>query len=116
LHHFDAEQATSLLSELARVARIRVVVSDLRRSWLAALGIWLVSFPLLFHPVSRHDGVVSVLRGFTPSELADLLARCGCFSNTRVGSRLGFRVTASCAPAETSFASVARRAATGRVA
>ncbi|HET7457166.1 MAG TPA: methyltransferase domain-containing protein [Gemmatimonadaceae bacterium] len=69
LHHFTEPDARVLLGELHRVARVRVVVSDLRRSWAAAAGIWAASFPLGFHPVSRHDGVVSVMRGFTASEL-----------------------------------------------
>src|SRR5206468_3339755 len=63
--------ALNLLREMNRVARARVIVSDLRRSWLAAAGLWIVSFPLGFHAVSRHDGVVSVMRGFTPNELVD---------------------------------------------
>jgi SAM-dependent methyltransferase len=65
LHHFAGTEAAALLREMNRVARVRVVVSDLRRSWIAAAGLWLFSFPLRFHAVSRHDGVVSVLRGFT---------------------------------------------------
>ena len=54
-----------MLRELTAWRARRVIVSDLRRSWLAACGFWLVSWPLGFHPVTRHDGVVSVLRGFT---------------------------------------------------
>ena len=69
LHHFLESDARALLAEMDRVARVRVVVSDLRRSWPAAAGIWIASFPLGFHPVSRHDGVVSVMRGFTAGEL-----------------------------------------------
>ena len=71
LHHFAEPEARTLIAEMDRVARVRVVISDLRRSWSAAAGIWLASFPLLFHPVSRHDGVVSVMRGFTAAELRD---------------------------------------------
>src|SRR6202162_6200965 len=71
LHHFAGSEAAVLLREMDRVARVRVIVSDIRRSRIAAAGLWLVSFPLRFHAVSRHDGVVSVLRGFTPTELAD---------------------------------------------
>ena len=69
LHHFVDADAARLVKELNRVARRAVVVSDLRRSWVAAAGFWLVSFPLRFHPVTRHDGTVSVMRGFTTSEL-----------------------------------------------
>jgi ubiquinone/menaquinone biosynthesis C-methylase UbiE len=97
LHHFETRDALTLLRELDRVARRRVIVSDIRRSWLAAAGIWLASFPLRFHPVSRHDGVVSVLRGFTTEELSQLVhdATQQASSTHR---RLGFRTTASWVP------------------
>jgi SAM-dependent methyltransferase len=73
LHHFANDEAVKVILEMDRVAREMVIVSDLRRSWFAAAGIWLASFPLRFHPVSRHDGVVSVMRGFTTSELRELV-------------------------------------------
>ncbi len=98
LHHFAGTDAVMLLREMDRVARVRVVVSDLRRSWIAAAGLWLVSFPLRFHAVSRHDGVVSVLRGFTPEELADTV-HDAVARKPVVHRRRGFRITASWAPA-----------------
>jgi 2-polyprenyl-3-methyl-5-hydroxy-6-metoxy-1,4-benzoquinol methylase len=97
LHHFDDFHALALLRELDRVARCRVIVSDLRRSWLAAAGIWLASFPLRFHPVSRHDGVVSVLRGFTRDELRNMVASA-VSGRARVRYRPSFRVTATWTP------------------
>lgn len=101
LHHFEGAQALALLRELDRVASRRVIVSDLRRSWLAAAGIWLASFPLGFHPVSRHDGVVSVLRGFTRDELRGMVAS-SVNEQARVCYRPGFRATASWTPAQAS--------------
>jgi ubiquinone/menaquinone biosynthesis C-methylase UbiE len=69
LHHFEETAAGAVITELQRVSRGWVVISDLRRSWLAAAGFWVASIVLRFHPVTRHDGVTSVLRGFTASEL-----------------------------------------------
>lgn len=97
LHHFPGNSGRELLREMNRVARARVVVSDLRRSWVAAGGLWAASFPLRFHPVSRHDGVVSVLRGFTPREFGDLIVDA-VGAPARVSRRFAFRVTASWAP------------------
>lgn len=97
LHHFFGDSATSLLREMNRVARTRVVVSDLRRSYTAAGGLWVASFPLLFHPISRHDGVVSVMRGFTPGELRSLVANA-VGADTKVNKRFAFRVTTSWNP------------------
>ena len=98
LHHFASADAVTLLREMDRVARVRVVVSDLRRSWIAAAGLWLVSFPLRFHAISRHDGVVSVLRGFTREELADTVINAVALKPI-VRQRRGFRITASWSPA-----------------
>ena len=99
LHHFEGADALELLREMNRVARVRVIVSDLRRSWIAAAGLWLASFPLRFHAVSRHDGVVSVMRGFTPEELVDTV-RDAVARKTVVHRRRGFRVTTSWAPVD----------------
>ena len=98
LHHFDDATATSVLRELDRVARRRVIVSDLRRSWLAAAGLWIASFPLGFHPVSRHDGVLSIMRGYAGDELRRLVtASIGRPPDVR--RRMGWRVTATWRPA-----------------
>ena len=97
LHHFPDADALKVIRELNRVARVRVIVSDIRRSWMAAGGIWVASFPLGFHPVSRHDGVVSVMRGFTPGELSELVT-AAIGRSPIVRRRIGFRVTASWTP------------------
>ena len=97
VHHFPPEQLAAVFNELNRVARHAVLVSDLRRSWLAAAGLWLTSFPLGFHPVSRHDGVVSVLRGFAPAELRDMV-RSATGATAEVRTHPGWRVTADWHP------------------
>ena len=97
LHHFEFEDAERLVREMNRVARVAVIVSDLRRSWVAAAGFWLVSFPMGFHPVTRHDGVVSVLRGFTSTELHTVV-RSATGAAPVVSRRLGWRLTARWSP------------------
>jgi SAM-dependent methyltransferase len=97
LHHFEDADIPVVLRELQRVARRAVIVSDLRRSWIAAAGFWVVSWPLRFHPVTRHDGVVSVLRGFTPRELS-MHVQTATGRAAAVRRHLGFRVTATWSP------------------
>ncbi|MBL0170154.1 MAG: methyltransferase domain-containing protein [Gemmatimonadaceae bacterium] len=97
LHHFEDETAMQLLRECTRVARHAVIIGDLRRSWLAVAGLWLSSFALGFHPVSRHDGVVSILRGYTRPELAALVTRA-TGRRAVVRHALGWRVTATWFP------------------
>ncbi|MEP6621235.1 MAG: methyltransferase domain-containing protein [bacterium] len=97
LHHFEDGELATVLRELDRVARKAVIVSDLRRSWFAVAGFWLVSWPLGFHAVTRHDGSVSVLRGFTAAELRGHVR----FATGQVATmhrRLGYRLTATWNP------------------
>lgn len=111
LHHFEDDVAVRLLQECTRVAREAVVVADLRRSWLAVGGLWISSFALGFHPVSRNDGIVSILRGYTATELGALVARAtGQRANVRQAP--GWRVTAVWQGTSTSAASASRPTAT----
>jgi len=97
LHHFDWSDAERVVRELDRVAKRAVILSDLRRSWIAAAGFWAVANVLRFHRVTRHDGVVSVLRGFTASELRQLVKRTTGVAPT-VRRRLGYRLTVQWSP------------------
>lgn len=97
LHHLGDDDAIRMLRECDRVARRRVIVAELKRSWTAMGLLWLVSFPLRFHSISRHDGVVSIRRGFLVPELCALVARAtGAAVACR--ARLGWRVTAAWNP------------------
>jgi len=93
LHHFQGPALFGAIAELARVARLGVVVADLRPSPLAAVGFWLAGYPLRFHAVTRRDGFVSVLRGFTPGALDTALRAAGVVA--RVRTHAGWRVTAA---------------------
>lgn len=97
LHHFSDTQIAGLAREMNRVARRRIVISDLRRSWVAAGGLWFASWPLRFHPITRHDGVASVLKGFIPRELGATLQHA-TGRDVSVTQRPAFRVTASWSP------------------
>jgi len=97
LHHFEDTELELVLAELHRVARRAVIVSDLRRSWFAAAGFWLVTWPMGFHSVTRHDGATSVLRGFTRGELAEHVRR-STGRDAHVRRHLGYRLTATWGP------------------
>jgi SAM-dependent methyltransferase len=77
LHHFPAEVAARWIAGFDRVARRAVVLADLRRSPAAMAGLWLASLALGFHPATRHDGVLSLRRGYSVREFAELLGRAG---------------------------------------
>jgi SAM-dependent methyltransferase len=93
LHHFDARaDVLRVLRELHRVSRVGLVVSDLRRSRPALVGTRLLAATVWRrHPVTRHDGPLSIRRAFTPAELLDL-ARAAGLPDPRVHSHLFFRL------------------------
>lgn len=92
-HHFAPASCVRLFGEASRVARLGVVVADLRRSRTAAVGFWLGSRVLGFDPVTRVDGITSLRRGFTRLELAGLIAQAG--AEAQVESRPGARLVAT---------------------
>ncbi|HEX6040915.1 methyltransferase domain-containing protein [Longimicrobium sp.] len=93
LHHFDARaDLLRVLSELRRVSAIGGIVNDLRRSRPALVGATLLAATFWrTHPVTRHDGPLSVRRAFTPAEL-DELARAAGLPGARVHRHEPFRV------------------------
>jgi ubiquinone/menaquinone biosynthesis C-methylase UbiE len=77
LHHLEPDEATVSLSEMARATRLGVIVNDLLRTRFACGLVWLGTRVLGCHPISRHDGPLSVRRAYSPAELAALAARAG---------------------------------------
>jgi SAM-dependent methyltransferase len=97
LHHFAPESIVRLLRECNRVARVGVIVADLRRSRLAALG-WRFTGPLLrFDRHTVADGITSLRRGFTARSLGALLDAAGIRGS--VSTHRGVRLLAVWRPA-----------------
>jgi ubiquinone/menaquinone biosynthesis C-methylase UbiE len=92
-HHLEPRSCVTLFQECSRVARVGVVVADLRRSRSAAAGFWIGSRLLRFDPVTCADGLTSLKRGFSAAELRALLARAGV--NATVVRRPGARLVAT---------------------
>jgi SAM-dependent methyltransferase len=95
-HHFEPESVVQLFRTCDSVGRRAVIVTDLRRASLALIAFRWGARLLRFDPVTRADGMTSIRRGFTPAELASLLARAGV--SARVTRRMGWRLVATWAP------------------
>ena len=93
LHHFDDERdCLRVLREMDRVTRVGFIVNDLSRSRPALLGARLLAATVWrTHPVTRHDGPLSVRRSFTAEELRVLAKRAG-LCRARVRSHVPFRL------------------------
>jgi 2-polyprenyl-3-methyl-5-hydroxy-6-metoxy-1,4-benzoquinol methylase len=88
LHHLDPDAAAACLAEMRGAASL-AVVNDLLRTRASLALVWLVTRLLRLHPVSRHDGPVSVRRAYSPGELAALARRAGGRARVRRYAWLG---------------------------
>jgi hypothetical protein len=77
LHHLEPVQAVAGLREMKTAARIAVVVNDLLRHRLSLGLVWLATRLMRCHPISRHDGPLSVRRSYSRGELRTLAERAG---------------------------------------
>lgn len=82
-HHFTEAELDELLAEWARVARVGIVVNDLQRSVWAFLGITLLTSLFSRSAMVRHDGPISVRRGFLKKELSDITSHHRTVTITR---------------------------------
>jgi ubiquinone/menaquinone biosynthesis C-methylase UbiE len=91
VHHLEPAAARALLAEMARVARVGVVLNDLVRGRRFLLGAWLLT-RLLRNRFTRSDAPLSVRRAYTVSELTALLATAGLRVERRFDGFAGHRV------------------------
>lgn len=64
LHHFTGKELERAVAHMLRVSRIGVVVNDIHRHWLAWSAVWLAARLLSRNRYIRHDGPLSVAKGF----------------------------------------------------
>ena len=91
VHHLEPGGAVELLREMARVARIGIVVNDLARGRLAWLGAATIATLLTSNRYTRHDAPLSVRRAYTLAEMGGLLADAGLRPVAEVGGIAGHR-------------------------
>ena len=77
LHHLEADAAASMLREMRAVARRAVIVNDLLRTRAAWALVWLATRLFARHPISRHDGPLSVRRAYSADEITTLAEKAG---------------------------------------
>jgi len=77
LHHFSDDDAVRVLQRCRELSHKFVLVSDLRRSWMATIGVHLLTATMFREPMSKHDARLSIARAFSFSELNQLAQRAG---------------------------------------
>jgi 2-polyprenyl-3-methyl-5-hydroxy-6-metoxy-1,4-benzoquinol methylase len=77
LHHFSDEDAVSVLRRCAELSRKFVLVSDLRRGFLATVGVYLLTALIFREPMTRYDARLSAARAFSFAEFNRLASQAG---------------------------------------
>jgi SAM-dependent methyltransferase len=92
-HHLAREAVVDLVRSANRMARLGVIIADLSRSRIAALGFGVAARALRFDAATTHDGILSVQRGYHAAELRDILRTAGV--DAVVHRRPGYRLVAA---------------------
>jgi hypothetical protein len=92
-HHFTGDSTVRLLRTCDALARVGVVVADLRRAPMAPIAFWVGARALRFDATTMADGITSIRRGFTVAELRALLQAAGV--TARITRRPGYRLVAT---------------------
>ena len=77
LHHFDESDVIRLLRRWRELAEVAVLVTDLRRSRMAQVGIVAVTEMFYREPMTRHDARLSAERAFSFGEMRRLALAAG---------------------------------------
>jgi hypothetical protein len=92
-HHFGTTEAARLLTTLFALSRSGLIVNDLHRHPIAYWATKIGSSVMSRSYMVRHDGPISVQRGFTRADLVNLAAASG-FRWTLLQWRWAFRYLA----------------------
>jgi 2-polyprenyl-3-methyl-5-hydroxy-6-metoxy-1,4-benzoquinol methylase len=77
LHHFEETAAVRLLERCRLLSRRFVLVSDLRRSFFATVGVYLLTALIYRASMTRTDARLSAERAFSFREFGSLAERAG---------------------------------------
>lgn len=77
LHHFSDADAAQLLRRCRELSKKYVLVSDLRRGWEAAVGVYLLTLFVYRDRMTKNDGRISAARSFTQEELKEVATDAG---------------------------------------
>ncbi len=89
IHHLEPDQVIRFVNEALRVAKVAVLLNDLRREPMH-LALMYAGYPL-FGAITIHDGIASVRRSYTPAELHSILRRTQA-SNVEIENRYLYRM------------------------
>ncbi|MFF3924149.1 methyltransferase domain-containing protein [Paenibacillus lactis] len=72
VHHFDGEQLVGIVSHMLRASVHGVVINDIHRHRVSYTAVWLATRLISRNRYIRHDGPLSVAKGFNGSDWEQL--------------------------------------------
>ena len=90
LHHFKKNQIINLLNVFYTNSKIGIVINDLHRNAIAYRLFQVICFVFNLNKMSRNDGLISILRGFTKKELINYSSELK-FKNYNIQWKWAFR-------------------------
>lgn len=106
VHHLEPAELKAFVQESLRVARVCLLINDLRRSPLHLAFIY-AGMPLFRSAITRHDAVASVKRAYTPEDFRTMFAEWNLHGADIISTylfRMGIAVWKEPEPSRTSGA------------
>ncbi|AIQ47273.1 stilbene synthase [Paenibacillus sp. FSL R7-0273] len=72
VHHFDGQQLVDMVAHMRRASRYGVVINDIHRHPVSYTAVWLTTRMISRNRYIRHDGPLSVAKGFTDKDWQEL--------------------------------------------
>ncbi|WP_042203189.1 methyltransferase domain-containing protein [Paenibacillus camerounensis] len=72
VHHFDGEQLVDMVAHMRRASRYGVVINDIHRHAVSYTAVWVMTRIISRNRYIRHDGPLSVAKGFKSEDWQEL--------------------------------------------
>ncbi|WP_405156786.1 SAM-dependent methyltransferase [Paenibacillus sp. FSL K6-0108] len=72
VHHFEGKQLVEMVSHMLRASKYGVVINDIHRHPVSYAVVWITTRIISRNRYIRHDGPLSVAKGFTGRDWQDL--------------------------------------------
>lgn len=72
IHHFPSRDLPRVIQKMLGASRVGIVISDIHRHWIPWLAVYALSRVVSRNAYIRHDGPLSVAKGFRAADWEDL--------------------------------------------
>ncbi|RUT35730.1 methyltransferase domain-containing protein [Paenibacillus zeisoli] len=82
IHHFDGEELVDMVAHMLQASRYGIVINDIHRHAVSYTAVWLMTRLISRNRYIRHDGPLSVAKGFKGRDWRELKAKLKMSSMT----------------------------------